>query len=55
MSAEVGGVYKGILRRQTDARDSVGLGFAYSEISRNVPRPRPLPYLRRAVEDEELD
>jgi len=36
VSAEVGAVYKGILRRQTDARDSVGLGFAYSGISRNV-------------------
>jgi porin len=35
-SIEAGAVYKGIFRRQTDTRDSLGLGFGYNNISTNV-------------------
>ena len=38
VSAETGAVYKGVLRRQADLRDSVGVGFAYNSISNNVRR-----------------
>jgi len=36
LSAEVGAVYKGVFRRQKDAQDSLGLGFAYNYISNQV-------------------
>ena len=36
LSAETGAVYKGVFRRQKDAQDSLGLGFAYNYISDQV-------------------
>jgi porin len=38
VSAETGAVYKGVLRRQADLRDSIGVGFAYNSISDHVRR-----------------
>jgi len=35
-SGETGAVYKGLFRRQKDAQDSLGLGFAYNYISDHV-------------------
>ena len=36
LSAETGAVYKGVFRRQKDAQDSFGIGFAYNYISDQV-------------------
>jgi carbohydrate-selective porin OprB len=38
VSAETGAVYKGVFRRQKDLRDSIGIGFAYNSISKNLRR-----------------
>jgi len=38
VSADIGAVYKGVLRRQAGLRDSIGVGFAYNSISDYVRR-----------------
>jgi porin len=38
VSAETGAVYKGVLRRQADLRDSIGVGFAYNSVSNYARR-----------------
>ena len=55
LSTEAGAVYKGIFRRERDTSDSLGLGFAYSDISKNVRHANDVARKEGGLEIPRLD